>query len=284
MKITKNILCVFLSVLFVAGCFAGCSSKGEAEEITDKTMLIAYSEENEPFIYTDENGKLTGFDVEVMEAIFDNVKNDYKDYQFVKVDADYRVGEDAAYTDGDGNEYIAYIMVGGLQKDTGSFNKDFTFTESIIDNRIITVTPSGSKIATYRDLKGKNIGVVTEQAMTALESNSTIKNNCKAVNEYESVEKALSALKAGKIDAVVTDEFSFNVVGNKDDYSVLNGELDTISYVYAFKKYDWYVDAINEAIYELKSPDYNDADEFTPIVEKYFGYNASSFNYEPVEE
>ena len=44
----KKALCVLLSMLFVAGCFAGCSSKGEAEKITDKTMLIAYSEENEP--------------------------------------------------------------------------------------------------------------------------------------------------------------------------------------------------------------------------------------------
>ncbi len=280
----KKTLCVFLSLMFVAGCFAGCSSSGEAGEITDETMLIAYAEENAPFIYTDENGKLTGFDVDLMKAIFDDVKNDYKDYEFVKVDADYRVGEDTAYTDGDGNEYIAYVMVGGLQKDTGSFNKDFTFTESIIDNRIITVSSQGSKIATYRDLKGKNAGVVTQQAMTALDSNSTIKNNCKSVKEYEDIASALKDLGAGKIDAVVTDEFSFNVIGNKDDYVVLDGELDTISYVYSFKKYDWYADAVNEAIYELKSPEYNDADEFTPIVEKYFGYNASSFNYEPVEE
>lgn len=280
----KKTLCVFLSLMFVAGCFAGCSSSGEAGEITDETMLIAYAEENAPFIYTDENGKLTGFDVDLMKAIFDNVKNDYKDYEFVKVDKDYRVGEDTAYTDGDGNEYIAYVMVGGLQKDTGSFNKDFTFTESIIDNRIITVSSQGSKIATYRDLNGKNAGVVTQQAMTALDSNSTIKNNCKSVKEYEDIASALEDLGAGKIDAVVTDEFSFNVIGNKDDYVVLDGELDTISYVYSFKKYDWYADAVNEAIYELKSPEYNDADEFTPIVEKYFGYNASSFNYEPVEE
>ncbi|MGN1329648.1 MAG: substrate-binding periplasmic protein [Eubacterium sp.] len=280
----KKIICVLLSMLFVAGCFAGCSSKGEAGEITDETMLIAYTEENAPFIYTGEDGKLTGFDVEVMEAIFDDVKNDYKDYEFVKVDADYKIGEDTAYTDKDGNDYIAYVMVGGVQRDTGSFNKDFTFTESIIDNRIITVSQSGSKIADYSDLKGKNVGVVTDQAMTALDANSAIKNNCKVVKEYENINTALSDLDAGKLDAVVTDEFSFNVLESKDNYTVLSGELDTISYVYAFKKYDWYVDSINEAVYELKSPDYNDADEFTPLVEKYFGYDASSFDYEPVKE
>ena len=66
-----------------------------------------------------------------------------------------------------------------------------------------------------------------------------------------------------------------------EKYQVLNGELDKISYAFMFKKGDWVVENWNEAIYELKSPDYNDKDEFTPMVEKYFGYNASSFDYVP---
>lgn len=282
MKTFKKSLAVLLCALFVAGCFAGCSSSESADEITDETLLVAYTEEKAPFIYTDENGELTGFDVEVIKAVFDDVKNDYKNYKFIQVDEGYRVGEDAAYTDSEGEEYIAYVMVGGVQKDVGSFNEDFTFTENIIDNRIITVTASGSSIASYKDLKGKKLGVVTEQAMEALDANSTIKNNCAAVSSYDNIDDALTDLADKKIDAVVTDEFSFNVIVG--DYTVLPGELDTVSYVYSFKKYDWYVDSFNEAIYELKSPDYNDADEFTPIVEKYFGYNASNFEYTPVEE
>lgn len=284
MKKFKKITAVILCLVFCAGCFAGCSSAGKAEVITDETMLIAYTEENAPFIYTDENGELTGFDVEVMEAIFDDVKNDYKDYQFIQVEEGYRIGEDTAYTDSEGNTYIAYIMVGGIKKDSGSFNKDFTFTEDIIDNKIITVTAQGSEIASYRDLKDKNVGVVSEDASSALDANSTIKNNCETVNAYDDAQTALADLDSGKIDALVIDEFDFNILENKDDYTVLGGELDTVSYVYAFKKYDWYVDSINEAITELKDPEYNDADEFTPLVEKYFGYNASNFAYSAVEE
>ena len=101
----------------------------------------------------------------------------------------------------------------------------------------------------------------------------------KSIKAYADTASALADLKAGKIDMLVVDEFNFNTAQDKDDFYVFSGELDTISYVYSFKKWDWYADSINEAIYELKSPDYNDADEFTPIVEKYFGYNASSFDY-----
>ena len=72
----KNIKKIFAFLLCIAviGCvFAGCSKSGEADEITDKTMLIAYTEEVEPFLYKDKNGKLTGFDVDLFEKIYDNV-------------------------------------------------------------------------------------------------------------------------------------------------------------------------------------------------------------------
>lgn len=269
-RITAFVLCLVI----IASCFAGCSSSSSkvAEEVSDKTLLIAYTDEKKPFIY-EENGELKGFDVEVFEAIFNNIKNDYKDYKFVKVPADYRVGEEPAY-----EGYTAYIMAGGLEKNTGSFNQDCSFTESVIDNRIITVTAKESKIKNYNDLSGAKIGVAEGVAVNALEKNAVIKNNNKT-SLYATASDALKDLDEGKLDAVVIDEFNFCVLENKDNYAVLDSELDTISYVYAFKKWDWYVDSINQAIKELQSPDYGDADEFTPIVEKYFGYDASNFEY-----
>ena len=208
------------------------------------------------------------------------VENDTKDYKFVKVDKDYKVGDDIAYTNKDGDEFIAYTMIGAVQKNVGSVNEDFSFTNDIITNKIITVTKSGNNISDYNDLSGKKLAVVTDIAKVALDKNSTIKNNNKNTL-YPTIEDALSALDNGSVDAVITDEFNFSPLKNAEKYQVLNGELDKISYAFMFKKGDWVVDNWNEAIYELKSPDYNDKDEFTPMVEKYFGYNASSFDYVP---
>lgn len=285
MKITKRIIAVMLSVMFIVLCFAGCSTSEKAEEISAQTLLIAYTEDKAPFIY-EEDGQLKGFDVEIMEKIFRDVKNDYKNYKFVKVDKDYKIGEDVYCVDSDGKECIAYVMAGGVQKDVGDINNSYTFTNDIINNAIITVTKSGYGISNYADLNGKEIGVVTDAAKAALNKNSAIKDGCKSIAEYDAdnVSNAIADLDSGKIKALVIDEFNFCVLENKDDYSVLNGELDNTSYAYAFKKWDWYVEPFNEAIYELKSPDYNDADEFTPIVEKYFGYNASNFDFKPVKD
>lgn len=280
MKVFKKIFAIALCGILIASAFAGCSKSGEADKITDKTMLIAYTDEIEPFLYKDKNGKLAGFDIDLFKKIYDNVKNDTKNYKFVKVDKDYKVGDDIAYTNKDGDEFIAYTMIGAVQKNVGSVNEDFSFTNDIITNRIITVTKSGNNISDYNDLSGKKLAVVTDIAKAALDKNSTIKNNNKNTL-YPTIEDALSALDNGSVDAVITDEFNFSPLENAEKYQVLNGELDKISYAFMFKKGDWVVENWNEAIYELKSPDYNDKDEFTPMVEKYFGYNASSFDYVP---
>lgn len=280
MKVFKKIFAIALCGILIASAFAGCSKSGEADKITDKTMLIAYTDEVEPFLYKDKNGKLAGFDIDLFKKIYDNVKNDTKNYKFVKVDKDYKVGDDIAYTNKDGDEFIAYTMIGAVQKNVGSVNEDFSFTNDIITNRIITVTKSGNNISDYNDLSGKKLAVVTDIAKAALDKNSTIKNNNKNTL-YPTIEDALSALDNGSVEAVITDEFNFSPLENAEKYQVLNGELDKISYAFMFKKGDWVVENWNEAIYELKSPDYNDKDEFTPMVEKYFGYNASSFDYVP---
>lgn len=280
MKVFKKIFAIALCGILIASAFAGCSKSGEADKITDKTMLIAYTDEVEPFLYKDKNGKLAGFDIDLFKKIYDNVKNDTKNYEFVKVDKDYKVGDDVAYTNKDGDEFIAYTMIGAVQKNVGSVNEDFSFTNDIITNRIITVTKSGNNISDYNDLSGKKLAVVTDIAKAALDKNATIKNNNKNTL-YPTIEDALSALDNGSVDAVITDEFNFSPLENAEKYQVLNGELDKISYAFMFKKGDWVVENWNEAIYELKSPDYNDKDEFTPMVEKYFGYNASSFDYVP---
>jgi ABC-type amino acid transport substrate-binding protein len=280
MKVLKKIFAIALCSILIASAFAGCSKSGEADKITDKTMLIAYTDEVEPFLFKGKNGKLAGFDIDLFKKIYDNVKNDTKNYEFVKVDKDYKVGDDVAYTNKDGDEFIAYTMIGAVQKNVGSVNEDFSFTNDIITNRIITVTKSGNNISDYNDLSGKKLAVVTDIAKAALDKNSTIKNNNKNTL-YPTIEDALSALDNGSVDAVITDEFNFSPLENAEKYQVLNGELDKISYAFMFKKGDWVVENWNEAIYELKSPDYNDKDEFTPMVEKYFGYNASSFDYVP---
>ncbi len=70
LKMIKKTICTLLCVLLIGSLFAGCSNSGkneEADEITSSTMLVAYTAEQAPFLYKDENGELTGFDVELFK-------------------------------------------------------------------------------------------------------------------------------------------------------------------------------------------------------------------------
>lgn len=269
----------------IGASFAGCNSQSEeAGAITDSTMLIAYTEEAEPFLYTDENGNLTGFDAELIAATFDSFKGEFTDYQFVKVDDGYRLGEDTAYTDDEGNQYQAIIYC-AVHKDAGTMNEDYNWSDDIIQNDVITVVPSTSSISNYNDLAGARAGIVSETAANALAENTAVLNSLASAHQYASAEEAFAALDAGEIDAVIIDDFNLYKFDGYANYTVLNGALGTIEYGFAFAKSNDYSSGFNEAVLEISSTDYSDEDTLTPLAEKYFGTSyVLVFDYQPEEQ
>lgn len=271
--------------MLIGASFAGCSSKSlTAEEITDKTMLIAYTEECEPFLYTNAQGALDGFEARLIEESFSSFKGEYQDYRFVKVDADYELGEDAAYTDEDGNAYKAIVLCGAMHKNEGTVNEDYVWSNNIIENNIITVVEPNSAITSYGNIQGARVGVYSELCAAALEKHSAIKSSLAFVTAYASPEELLAALDAGEIDAAVIDDFSFRPLEGSQGYTVLNGTLDTVEYGFAFARANDYSSGFNEAVKEMLSEDYGDGDTLTPLVEQYFGYpEACVFEYQTEE-
>ena len=270
MESFKKVLSVLLCALFIAAIFAGCKGSTKAEEITDSTMIIVYFEENAPFLYTGEDGKLTGFDVDLIESTFDSFKGDYKNYQFVQVEEGFKLGEDTAYTAEDGKTYTSDLMVGGMRKNVGTANEDYKWSADIIQNDYIVVVPADSQIKNYNDLDKAIAAVSSQAAMDALNRNSAIAGRLDSANLADGTEAALAALAAGDADIVVTDSISFNALDGSDAYTVLNGALDSDTYGFAFSHTSWYDESFNEAVKEMLSPDYGDGDILTPIVEKYF--------------
>lgn len=274
----KKIMALVLSVTLIAALFAGCSGEKE-EKYSDTTLIIGYTEAAAPFLEVDADGKATGFYADLWAAIFDSVKGDCKAYRFEKVDEGYMLEDDGGFVDSKGKEYSAGLLMGSVSKNTGTFNEDYSFTEPIITNRVITIAKKDGKIKTYRDFKGAKVLVVGDVAKESVEKQFALTSMCKSVNTAD-LDRALTALDGGKADAVVIDEFTLCPTGKAENYAILDGALDTFEYVIACAKYSGWKDSINEAIMEYKSPEYNkNGDEFTPLVEKYFGYNASSFDY-----
>ena len=278
MKTTKKLLAIALSVMLIALCFTGCSSNQE-EKYSDTVAILGYTEIAEPFITEVNDGTAQGFCADLWAEIFDSVKGDLKGYRFEQVNEGYTLEEDGGFIDEAGKEYSACLLLGAVSKNTGTFNEDYSYTEPIITNRVIAITAKNSNIKTYANFSGARVEVVGQTAKTAFDTHSSISGACSSVVASNDASASLGRLENGEIDAVITDEFTYMPLGVSDKYTTLNGELDTIEYVIACAKNSGWKDSINEAIREAKSEKYGDGDTFTPIVEKYFGYNASSFNY-----
>lgn len=285
-KSVKKIISVLLCVVLIAACFAGCSSSGD-EKYSDTSLIIGYVPDSSPFITVDKDGKVGGFEADVIEKIFKSIKGDFKSYVFediTKVEGyerdpySYELEHSGGFFDSKGGEYSAALLVGAVSKNHGTFNEDYSFTEPLITDRVIAVTAKNSAVKTYSDLSMKNVAVCGKTAQTAFGEQKTISDSCKITN-VDKIDDALKMIENGTVDAVITDEFLYMPSGRTNDFKVLDGEIDTIEYVIACAKYSGWYTTINEAIREFKSEDYGDGDEFTPIVKKYFKYNASKFDY-----
>lgn len=280
MRVTKRVAAVLLALAMVAAMFAGCSSNKNAK-YGDDVCIIGYTESVAPFLEVNDKGEATGFFAELWASIFDDVKGDLKSYVFEQVEENYQLEEDGGFFNEEGGmEYNAALLMGAVYKNHGTINEDYSFTQPIITNRVVTVTAKDSKVKTYADLAGKRIVTVSDAAKKALELNSVFVDSAKSVAEAKDLDSALAMLDSKKADAVVVDELTLMPSGKVDSYTILDKELDTIEYFIACKKYSGWKDSINEAIREHKSEKYGDGDTFTPLVEKYFGYNASAFSYE----
>ena len=80
-KSVKKIISVLLCVVLIAACFAGCSSS-DNEKYSDTSLIIGYVPDSSPFITVGKDGKVGGFEADVIEKIFKSIKGDFKSYDF----------------------------------------------------------------------------------------------------------------------------------------------------------------------------------------------------------
>lgn len=279
MKNIKRIVAILLCIVLIGACFAGCSSK-ETTKYNDKTLIIGYTEDAAPFLEVDTDGKGTGFIADLWANIFPGIKGDLTDYRFEKVEEGYELEKGGKFfNDNDETEYSAGLLMGAVSKNNGTFNEDYSFCEPIISNRIIAVTAENSKVKSFADFKGANVYALKGVSADTFAKHSAISSVGKT-KIVDTLEEAIAGLDGGKADAIIIDELTFMPYEHAKNYTILDKELDTIEYVIACAKYSGWKGSINEAIREQKSEDYTGGDTFTPLVEKYFGYNASSFVYE----
>ncbi|HJJ47869.1 MAG TPA: transporter substrate-binding domain-containing protein [Methanocorpusculum sp.] len=188
---TTLILCaaLILTAVFLS---AGCVTEPVTE--TKPVLLIAVNTEIGAYNFYDENGNLTGIDIEIAKKICDELGMEpaFEDIPFKAILPGVEAGEvDIA---------IAGITKTEERKKTVDFSNTYAKTwQTVYYNPV-----NGSTLKDSSDLKGKIIGV---KAGTTGEN--LVKSRCadtaKKIVYYEWIEDAAKDLNIGEIDCFVFD-------------------------------------------------------------------------------
>lgn len=243
----KMLLFVLVSVLSSVMLF-GCK-KDEAS--TDK-LIVGTNAEFPPFEYI-EQGKIVGFDVELMNEVAKlvNKKVEFKNMAFDSLLIAMQTGK------------INCIISGMTATDERRNHVNFS-TPYFVSKQAVIV-PIGSDIKQFEDLKGKKIGVVIgytgDMVVTDMYKDTS------SITRYEATGQAIMALTAKKVDATVLDmEPAKEYVANNDGIMVLDTALAEEEYSIALPKNNTaLLEEINKALKTLK-----ENGTYDKIYAKYF--------------
>lgn len=264
MKIKKIINNIILggSILSLSISLSSCSKSTDIESTLSKdTLIMGMDDAFAPMGFKDENGEITGFDVDLAKALADKLN---KKIEFQPIDWTMKETELSS-----GN--IDLIWNGYTINDDRKKKVDFSVP--YLKNQQVIVTLSNSSIKNKEDLKGKKIGAQNESsAISAMEKEEDLYSsfNGGSAITFEDNNQALMDLEAGRIDAVVADEILVRYyisLKGENKFNILDENFGEEEYGVGIRKGDSeMVEAFNEAYKELQ-----DEGTLAEISIKWFG-------------
>ncbi|MFE7802288.1 amino acid ABC transporter substrate-binding protein [Nocardia sp. NPDC057440] len=210
-----------------------------------------------PFSYQGSDGKLTGYDIEVVQAVADKLG---KKVEFVQTPWDaIFAGLESKRFDLVANQ----VTVNDERKAKYSLSQPYTTSEGVIVTRA-----DNNGITTLADLNGKTC------AQSATSNWSKVATGAGAkVEAVEGFVQAIQLLKNGRVDATVNDTLAVAEYTKKTgDTSVkVSGKTGETSHqAFAARKDDALVAEVNKALDQLRAEG-----KLAQISEKYFGTDVS---------
>lgn len=269
MKKTIPLVYGLLLTLVIAGCGtnnnanssqgsntaeAAAKTSTEAPAATDAaqvTKIVVGTGTGFPQVcFIDENGKLTGFDVELLKDIDSRLPQ----YEFELQTMDFSnllLSLDTKKID-----LVAHVM----EKNPERAQKYLFNTEPYAHwrNRIV-VAKDNNSIKTLDDLKGKKalVGATSAQAQILENYNKEHDNAIKIVYQNGAANDTVSQISSGRVDATLAADFVLPVIDPQAKLKATGPELSSADILYVLRKDDadskTLADAIDGAIKELKA-------------------------------
>ncbi|MCS3900522.1 basic amino acid ABC transporter substrate-binding protein [Methanococcus voltae] len=260
--VKNSIKALFLVALVaVVVSFAGCTDNGNANSNVEEpyVLTVGSSVDFRPFEYMDENGKPTGFDMDIIHEIGRRL-----DMEIEIIDSQFGGLIPALNT----KKFDCVISAMTI---TENRSKEVKFSEPYFEaGQILSVNKDNNEITTLEDLSDKKVGVQIATTGDLIASENASKYNYE-VKQYNKIGDAFMDMKNGKIDAVLVD----NVVAteyfqeNPGLYKLTGDLMTSESYGIATRLDDTELsEKIDKALADMKADG-----TYDEIYNKWFGDN-----------
>lgn len=239
---------------------SGGSTSGSDEQgddlglVTGGTLTVATEGTYRPFSFHDASGELTGYDVEIAQAVADKLGLEVR-FQETQWDAIF-AGLDAGRFDVIANQ----VSLTPEREEQYLFSAPYT-----VSRGVVVTTDADSSISTFADLSGKT----TAQSLTSNWYELATESGAQ-VEAVEGWAQAVTLLQQGRVDATVNDQLTFldyEKTNSPTGLKIAAETEETSQSAFATRQDSQaLVDAIDTALEELRADG-----TLTEISEKYFG-------------
>ncbi|MFC3748347.1 transporter substrate-binding domain-containing protein [Paenibacillus sp. GCM10012306] len=265
MKKTFALTSILVLALAATGCGSNNSSnskegnsaaapeggKTEAAAATPVTKIIVGTGTKFPKVcFIDENGKLTGFDVELLKAIDERLPQ--YEFEFQTMDfSNLLLSLETKKID-----LVAHVMEKNPEREEKYlFNKE---AYGHWRNRVV-VDKSNDSIKSLDDLKGKKVlvGATSAQAQILENYNKDHDNAIDIVYQNGAANDTVNQVTTGRVDATLAADFVLPVIDPQNKLKAVGDGLSSADILYVLRKNDAdeqkLSDAIDGAIKELRA-------------------------------
>ena len=246
----KKLLSVLLVALLIVS-FAACGNKDDQTAgnkyglLEEGVLKVAMEAEYPPMEFKDENGNLTGFDVDMMKAIGEKLG---VEIQYVEMEW---AGIFMGLTAGNYDAVCSGVSITQARID----EKQMQFSDAYMNNgQYIVVSEGTTNINQPADLAGLKVGVQF-QTTADIAAQKYLSDGIQfELISYDSVQQAFLALEGGQVDVVVADAtIAIAYVNeNNDKFDISNAKLTNEPMAIAVEYgNDELTEALNNALAEL---------------------------------
>ncbi len=263
MKNFKKALCLVLALAMTVAMLAACGSKDDTNtdggDGTKKTFIMGVDPEYPPFSYLGDDGKFTGFDVEICQAVCDELG---WDLQVFGVNWDQKLVQlDSKECD---------CVWSGMTILDSMKEAGYVISEPYYDNTQVIMVKEGSDIKSSADLAGKSVAVqLGTSGESLLSEGGDLESLAKTFGNLmtcDSFLKCFTELGGGAVDAVIVDKpVATSYAQQNEGFTILDEELGAEQYGIAFRSDDQELcDTVQAAVQKLV-----DNGTYAKIAEKY---------------